>query len=281
MSHAVLFALLGAGLNSANDLVYWKSAIGRSVKEVYLFYFFSSLFSAVFALLSTLLMKGSFAIETVDILYGILLGVLSFCAYILFLFSFSGSNTSVAVTIYRLNLIPGIILAVIFLNETISWRRGLGVILCIASMLLFAGKLRYGLAQKKPLLLSLGACILGGVLNLLNKVAMLHGADSARLLFWRFLAVSLISGVILLTKRPDRPALKDIKYAMISGLLLMLAVLSILTALKTGDVSVIIPITQMAFVIVALISWAFLGEKMTKTKLAGILCAVLAVILIS
>lgn len=281
MSPAVLFALLGAGLNSANDLVYWKSAIGRSVKEVYLFYFFSSLFSAVFAFLSTLLMKGSFAIVTVDVLYGILLGVLSFCAYILFLFSFSGSNTSVSVTIYRLNLIPGIILAVIFLDETISWRRGLGVILCVVSMLLFAGKLRYGLAQKKPLLLSLGACILGGVLNLLNKVAMLHGADSARLLFWRFLSVSLISGIILLTKRPARPALKDIKYAMISGLLLMLAVLSILTALKTGAVSVIIPITQMAFVIVALISWAFLGEKMTKTKLAGILCAVCAVILIS
>lgn len=281
MSHAVLFALLGAGLNSANDLVYWKSAIGRSVKVVYLFYFFSSLFSAVFALLSTLLINGSFVIETVDVLYGILLGVLSFCAYILFLFSFSGSNTSVSVTIYRLNLIPGIILAVIFLDETISWRRGLGVILCVVSMLLFAGKLRYGLAQKKPLLLSLGACILGGVLNLLNKVAMLHGADSARLLFWRFLAVSLISGVILWTKRPARPVFKDIKYAMLSGLLLMLAVLSILTALKTGAVSVIIPITQMAFVIVALISWAFLGEKMTKTKLAGILCAIFAVILIS
>jgi drug/metabolite transporter (DMT)-like permease len=33
--------------------------------------------------------------------------------------------------------------------------------------------------------------------------------------------------------------------------------------------------------IVALISWAFLGEKMNVTKLAGIFCAVCAVILIS
>lgn len=281
MDRAVLFALLGACLNSANDLVYWKSAIGRSAREVYLFYFLSSLFSAVFAMLSTLMIKGTFTVAAVDVLYGILLGVLSFCAYILFLFSFSGSNTSVSVTIYRLNLIPGIILAVIFLGETISWRRGLGVMLCIASMLLFAGKLRYGLAQKKPLLLSLGACLLGGVLNLMNKVALLHGADSARLLFWRFLSVGLISGVIMWAKKPVRPAAKDVKYAMVSGLLLMSAVFSILTALKTGDVSVIIPITQMAFIIVALISWAFLGEKMNVTKLAGIFCAVCAVILIS
>ena len=281
MDPAVLLALAGACLNSANDLVYWKSAIGRSTREVYSFYFLSSVSSAAFAFSLTLITKGAFAVVLVDVLYGILLGLLSFSAYILFLFSFSGSNTSVSVTLYRLNLIPGIILAVIFLGETITLRRGFGVMLCIISMLLFSGKLKHGLAQKKPLLLSLGACLSGGLLNLTNKVAIMHGADALRLLVWRFLLVGLISGVILWTRKPTKLTLKDVKYAMVSGLLLMLAVYAILIALRTGDVSVIIPITQLAFVIVALISWAFLAEKMTVAKVAGILCAVCAVVMIS
>lgn len=280
MNNAVVLAAVAACLNMMNDLIYRKSAMGNEIMKVYFFYFCSALSSAVFALLLGYMEKGSYAMEMVDVFYGVILGILSFGAYILFLFSFDGSNTTVSVTIFRLNLIPSIALAAIFLNEVLTVRRGVGILLCIASMLLFAGNILKGSLQKRYLLLSLAACLVGGVLNMMNKVAVINGAEPLQLLFWRFLTVGLISGVVLLPKKHAAFALKDIKYPMISGLLLMLAVFSILTALKTGEVSIVIPITQMSFVLVAIITWIVLKESMHLAKIGGILCAVIAVILI-
>jgi drug/metabolite transporter (DMT)-like permease len=277
----VVLALAAACFSAANDLIYRKSAISKKSKDVYFFYFFSALFSALGALVIGYVEKGSLRIEAVAVLYGVTLGILSFCTYILFLFSFNGHNTTVSVTIYRLNLIPGIALAVIFLGEVITLRRGLGILLCIVSMLLFTGKAIGENSERKYLLLSFGAFLLGGVMNVLSKVAVMHGAEPLQLLLWRFLTVAIISGMIFWSKKPEAFTLKELKYPFASGLLLMFSVFMVMSALQIGEVSVVIPITQIAFVLVAVISCIVLKEKMNPSKAAGILCAVLAVILIS
>jgi transporter family protein len=281
MENAVLLAMAASCFITANDLIYRKSAIGRNLGSIFSFYFLASLASCLLALgLGCATGKAGFTIETVDVLFGIGMGALSFITYILFLFSFSGSNTTVTVTIFRLNMIPGILLAMVFIGETISWVRGIGILLCIAALLLFVGKVSGERVQMRYLPCSLGACLAGGVLSILNKVAVMQGVEPLQVMFWRFLTVGAISGVLLWVKGPRDLSLKVLGYALASGFLLMFSVLLTMTALKTGDVSVVIPITQLAFVLVALFSWIALKEKMNIMKGAGVLCAILAVFLI-
>ncbi len=119
------------------------------------------------------------------------------------------------------------------------------------------------------------------MLNFLNKVAVNEGCLPFRLLFWRFSTVLLICGIYVFAKRQWQFSNKSTKYAFASGFLLILAVFFILEALKTADVSLVIPVTQMAFAFIALISWIFLGEKMSSRKLSGLGMAVAAIILIN
>ncbi|OGO80991.1 MAG: hypothetical protein A2Y21_00570 [Clostridiales bacterium GWC2_40_7] len=120
MNIAVVLALTGAAFNVGNDLLYRKVSIFNRGTGPLPFYLMSSAASSVFAL--GFIMFNSRGIRelhfgTPDLVYGGVLGVLSFVTYMLYLTSFSGDNTSMSVTIYRMNLIPGILLAMLFLGE--------------------------------------------------------------------------------------------------------------------------------------------------------------------
>ena len=277
----VLFAIGAAVCGTFNDLVYRKNKINSAREKVWLFYFLAAISSAAYCFLYITLSKGSFHFDLPTALLGAMIGVVSFAAYILFLFSFDGVNTSVTITIFRMNLIPGIILAMIFLNEAITLRRVFGIVLCIVGMLIFSYQKTEQKLKIKFLVLSICACLFCGVLNYANKVAAIEGMDSFYVMFWRFSTVAMISIVPLLRKPPEKFLLSSIKYPMISGFLLMMSVFCTLAALKNGDVSLVIPITQMSFIVTALISWIVFKERMTLSKLLGIVCGLLAVVLIA
>ena len=53
-----------------------------------------------------------------------------------------------------------------------------------------------------------------------------------------------------------------------------------LTALRTGDLTLVIPITQASFLFTALLSFLFLGERLDWGKVAGLVAAVAGLIVI-
>lgn len=294
MNTAFYHAIAGALLNAANDLVYRSSSAGKNREEVLSFYFVSSAISAVISLAAGLVIYKGAIFDVPSIVYGVILGVLSFLSYILFLFSFTGNNTSTTVTIFRLNMIPSIILAVIFLKESISLKRGIGIALSIVCIFLIAGFHVPGKGQDKirlmdkSIVVSLFACLFAGFINFTNKLAVNAGTKSFNLLLWRYIVVTLIAGFFLFKERrweikagQWHITRKGFFIAFISSIILWSSILNMLIAMETGDVAMIIPITQMAIVIIAVISWLFFKEKMYPRKVAGIILAVMAVILIS
>ena len=70
-------------------------------------------------ILNIVMYKG-IAIDSLNLKYGLLLGILSYLTYMFYILSFSQKNTSISVTIYRLHMIPAVIFAIIFFNESIS-----------------------------------------------------------------------------------------------------------------------------------------------------------------
>ena len=279
---AVLFAIFGAALNTGNDLVYRRSALGYNTGSVITFYFFAALACVVIGGPAALIRSGALASGAAEILFGAALGIVSFGAYLFFLLSLSGGSASIGVTIFRLNMIPAILLARIVLNERIDPARGIGIVFCVISIYLLAGsgKKESKLAAKY-IMLSVGACLLGGATTFMNKLAVQAGHESLHLLFWRFIAVALIGAGLLTGMRKWQPRREHAKYAPLSGFFMYSSIFFILEALARGDLSLVMPITQLSFVFVTVISWIFFGELITVRKAAGSLLAVLAVILIT
>ncbi len=73
----------------------------------------------------------------------------------------------------------------------------------------------------------------------------------------------------------------DLKFLIIGGLLAGLAQVFFFLALKTGKLHVVVPIRNLALLVTILLGVLFLAEKITLTKLAGILLGVSAIILLS
>ncbi len=281
MNLSIFLAIAVAVFGAINDLIYRKNKIHSGSGVVWRFYYLAALSSAVYCFIVLLFSQGGLSFTCQTIAFGVLIGIVSFATYILFLFSFDGVNTSVTITIFRVNLIPTTVLAVIYLGETLSFNRVIGIALCMISILLFSSMRQGKTLHHKNLLLSIGACVSCSMLNMLNKLAALNNLNSFQVMLWRFIVVSIISGFVLLKKKPGRASIREFSFPAISGLVLMLSVLCTLEALKISDVSAVIPITQMSFVITAVISWAAYKEKLGFTKLLGIACGALAVILIA
>jgi len=284
MNIAAILALVSTVFNTGNDLIYRKASIINREAGSLTFYLVSAATSSIAALvLNIITSKGLAGMNygAPTLFYGLILGGLSFITFMLYLKSFSGENTSVSVTIFRMNMIPSILIAVAFMGETISLRRGIAIILCIISVLMLNSWKLGKLPDMRYLLPSLGAFLSGGVLNVVNKMAVGSGCNSFSLISVRFLFVTVLAGLCILLKKSFHFEKKAVKYAAASGVTLIMAIYFVLEALKTGDIALVLPITQLSFIMVVVISWLFLKEKMTKTKIIGIFLAVGSVFLIN
>jgi len=66
-----------------------------------------------------------------------------------------------------------------------------------------------------------------------------------------------------------------------SGFFIFIGILGLLFALTTGQASRFVPITRMGFVVTFLLATILFGESVTPSKLAGVVLAAAAVILLS
>lgn len=285
MNISVLLAVAASFTNTWNDLLYRKISKGDE-KKVLFFYGTAAGFSVLFAFLWTMIIGKVIRTDTMTILYGLIAGVFSFFTYIFYLKSLGcGGNTSSVVTIFRLNSVPAILLAVVFLNETIDIRKGIAILLCLVCVFLFyENSADPSDNQKKGLLYGSLACVFSGCLNFVNKISVKNGAESLSVLFYRFATVALVVLMILLVKyRKDFHGIKgsEIAKPALSGFILLLAIVLLMEAYKTGDLSVVTPLTNMSFVFVAVICRVFYKEKISLRKWIGIAVAVVAIILIN
>ena len=307
MSPETLLAVAVLGANAVNDLLYRKASVGADRKHIYAFYLSAAGASAIIALGLGGISREGWPIAgnmqgmLTSLFYGILAGVLSCTAYLFFLLSFTGRNTAVTATIYRMNMVPGILLAILFLGETPGIGRIIAILLCVAGILYFCGPLK-GKAQplvpttpavcdeestmtaeaakaaktaKTGILYSVAAFLSAGVLNFILKLAAVAGVPSFHLLFWRFFTVAAIVLVIMIIRRMPLSAGRHTGLAILSGLVLMTGVWCMLRAFRTGDVSALLPITQMSFIPVALFSRILLKEPLSRRIIPGMAAAML------
>ena len=96
---------------------------------------------------------------------------------------------------------------------------------------------------------------------------------------WVFLVIA--GAVLLVTGTTDVGFITgwDAAYVYVAGVFLTVGILAYITALELGPVSVVVPIYGMFIVGSSALGILFLGEALSPTRIAGILCAFIAIAL--
>ena len=216
------------------------------------------------------------------ILWGPVAGVLAFVASYAFIRSLQapGGQVSVNAPIYRLNLVVTAVLAIAFLGEKITRPKLLGLLLAVGAVVLLSDTSPRRLRVRPG---GLGWAFLAmaafGLLLFVYKIGVMFGAPPPLLIFGQFCALTTISFCYALRVEGGLRLTHTIwANAPFCGILNSSGRILLAWALRSGEASTAVPISQMGFVFTFLLAAPLFGEPVTRRKAAGLLAAILAVL---
>ena len=223
--------------------------------------------------------------DFVTIIYGLAVGIILALANLLLIESLTALNLSMGSTIYRLNTVAVVFLSLIILAEPMNALKSLGVIMAIAAVWMLHERADYQTLQSGLgvfIWIAIIASALRGIFAIIAKLGMAAGAhsDTALLIY----AISWIpAGLIYAIWREDniRVTTPKIAYGVISGTLLCMTANFIIFAIARGDVSTVVPIANLSFVVALCLSAAFGMELFTRRKAGALVSATAAIYLLA
>jgi len=270
--------------NTGNDLIFKVTAKQQEGRRIVFFYLLQALFIMICCLAAVWLLQLGSIVHMASIQFGLPIGVGTYAIYMLVLNSLVKGEVSTNITIFRLNFVVSSILAVLFLGENLTIRKTIGLILCCAAILvLFLSTPRPGQGSHSGLRFSIPACLLAGGLNILIKVAFNNGALIVQLILYRYLMVAILAALhhLLSHRQNGRGAGRIYLLALLSGMAMMFALFFTFAAFQIGDVALVTPINQLAFVFSTAGAVLILKEQLSITKILAIVLAVASIITIT
>jgi drug/metabolite transporter (DMT)-like permease len=229
-------------------------------------------------------------------LYGLATGTLELKAYLLWgmgaglfvfvsLYNFARSlktgSVSLVAPIFRLSFTVTTALAVLLLGEPFGAGKAAGLALAFAAVWLLLGTAGAAPgASRSPLAQALVAMAAMGVANFLYKVGAASGGNPATFIAGQAaLFLPLATGYAWITDRGVRaPSGAAWTHAGSTAALFLLGLVLMFESLTRGQASVLVPITQMGFVVTAATGIVFLREAFTLRKCAGLAVALAALV---
>ena len=196
-----------------------------------------------------------------------------------FMRSVSLGQASVSTPIYRINFVITALVAMSFLGEQLTLRKGVGFLLAAASIF-FLSEFRIGgkpiPGNRTPSILwALAAMTSVGLRNIVYKLGVSGGVAPAMLLHSQGLCFITIAFIYArLTQGGPRFSRKGWAHGLASSVSIVVGLIALLAALRTGEASVVTPIGQLSFVVSTLMATFWMRERFTKRKIVGLLLAV-------
>ncbi len=278
----IVLALLSMIFAAANDFVF-KIYAGHGASIGAYLAVIGVILSGVF-----LFFLPSFGclLEGPTLFWGIVSGTFSVTANILFVKALAEEDVGICSTIYRLNLVPAALMAFVIFREPVTASRLVAIASGVAAVLLFSWPSRKAVSKpvfSAAILLIVLASLLRAGMGLSYKAGLMNGVSEYSLLAVTGL-VWIVGGVIchFLVDREMwsvRPAV--LAYGGLSGILVCGIALFMALALKHGDASLVLPVTQMSFALTALAGIVLMKEPLTKRKFAGVALGVCCILIMS
>ncbi|OED34871.1 hypothetical protein AB833_31795 [Chromatiales bacterium (ex Bugula neritina AB1)] len=218
--------------------------------------------------------------------YGLLAAVAVTASNIVLLECLSRMPISTASTIYRLNTIPLVLLAMLFLGEQLSPVKGAGILVGLVTVLLLyqsaaISEFSRSQSMRYLALIIMAACI-RALYGIFTKAGIASGADANSMML--LASIGWISGGFLyagLREKTVQIMPGMMRYIVTAGVLVFAVVWLLTTALTFGDASVVIPIANMGFIAAFLFSLVLRLEVLTPRKLLAVLSAVVSIVLLT
>jgi bacterial/archaeal transporter family protein len=279
MNEGVVYALISLLFAGVNDTLFKRQAISGQCRGQYMI-IVGSVWALVFSV--SALCHGGHLPNSTTILFGLIVGLFSASANYLLIYSMQTLEAGIAATIYRLNLAVAVLLALVFLNENIYLTKMAGILMAIVAIMLFFPRLDNVTSNfRASFLVAIMASVLRALMGIGYKVAITKGVS----IDW-FLAVSGICWIMLGTMGAFRRGGEyefqkgNMVRGTISGLLICGIVFFFARALAKGQASVVIPITQMSFIVTTLLAWFIWRERMTLKAIAGLVLACFSILML-
>ncbi len=188
-------------------------------------------------------------------------------------------------TLTRLSTALSIVFSLIYFGERLTLSQGLGVLLALVVIVIFArsrGETAAGSFYARRGFVLVGLAVLGGATSTVSsKFAAMH-VDS-----FGFMALSYTSSalLVLLVKQGMLPtrAEQHLKPALVLGLAMGLAnfigYYALLQALARGPLAIIAPLAGMYFVVALLLSYLVYRDRLTRPQVLGVVLTMLSILL--
>ena len=216
-------------------------------------------------------------------LWGGLAGLFIFIGFYQFLRALGSGAVSIVAPVFRLNFLITAALAIVLLGEPLRLAMPLALALALAAIWLLLGGLdrrttidRGSLAAVSVATFSLGAA------NFFHTVGLRHGGAPETLLAAQAIVFTILSTAFLrMLDGVIAPPRAVFRHTAAAAAVLIFAFLFMLHGVARGAASVLVPITQMGFVVTAGLGVVALGEPMTLRKTAGLAAAVAALAILA
>ena len=215
------------------------------------------------------------------VLWGMLAGLFVFIALYHFARALKTGSVSIVAPIFRLSFTVTVALAVLLLGEPLTGWKFAGLALALAAVWLLLGGESAGAASpataRAALVQALIAMAAMGVANFLYKVgATTGGAPASFIAGQASTFLPLATGFAWMMDRGIRPPPGGWKYGGAAAAVFLIALIFMFESLARGEASVLVPITQMGFVVTAAFGLVFLREPLTLRKVTGLALALAA-----
>ena len=279
----ILFATLSMLFAGLNDVVFKRYSAKERSRGMYVLGI-----GLVWTILqsATFWFKGTpFIFDKNTLLFGLSAGIFLTLSNLLLIESLTHINVSLGSTIYRLNTIGVILLSVFFLGETVGVFKVAGILAGICGVLLLYQKSHPDREDRTFVLffsVAIIASIFRATYGVITKGGILQQADPEMMLLLISSCWVVGGGLYAICReRRFRFTRKKMVYSFLSGLLVYLIVNCLMSAVKIGEASIVIPVANMSFVVALALSVGLRMETLTLRKTGAIVCAALSIILLS
>lgn len=228
------------------------------------------------------LITGTLKLE-LAMLWGMGAGLFVFVALYNFARSLKSGSVSVIAPIFRLSFTVTAVLAVLILGEPLTGYKLAGLALALAAVWLLlgaeAGAAPAAGAARLPLVQAVIAMAAMGVANFFYKVGALTGGSPATFIAGQAaIFLPLATGFAWRVDGGLRTTRAAWIHAGTTAALFLLALVLLFESLARGEASVLVPISQMGFVVTAAFGLVFLREPFTMRKGTGLAFALAALV---
>ena len=214
------------------------------------------------------------------LLFLVLSGLATGASWLCYFRALQSGDVNKVVPVDKSSTVLTILLAVLFLHETLSWTRGIGMV-CIAAgtYLMIEKKQSTGSAKAGGswLLYAAGSAVFASLTSILGKIGI-TGVESNLGTAIRTVVVLIMSWMMVFVTGKGAQVRKipknELGFICLSGLATGGSWLCYYKALQDGPASVVAPIDKLSILVTILFSYLVFHEKLSKKAAVGLILVV-------